>query len=67
MLRPIPRCRPRVMPNPERATATLPARGEIVQGAHLRRVERAFADDVGTAHAVNGSYGRIALDAVRSA
>jgi perosamine synthetase len=61
MLRAIPRYGTRVIPNTEQTIAELRERGELVQGPHLARFERAFAAHVGASHAVSASYGRIAF------
>jgi dTDP-4-amino-4,6-dideoxygalactose transaminase len=59
MLTAIPRYRARIIPETEQTIAELRDRGELVQGPHLARFERAFADYLGAQHAVSASYGRV--------
>ena len=61
MLTAISRYGARVLPNTEELVADCKARGEFIQGPHIARFERMFADRLGGGHAVAASYGRMAF------
>src|SRR2546425_3831692 len=61
MLTAISRYGARVLPNTEEIVAGCKARGEFIQGPHIARFERAFAQRIGTGHAIAASYGRMAF------
>jgi dTDP-4-amino-4,6-dideoxygalactose transaminase len=61
MLTAISRYGARVLPNTEEIVAGCKARGEFIQGPHIARFERAFAQRIGTGQAIAASYGRMAF------
>jgi perosamine synthetase len=61
MLTAIPRYGARVIPNTEQTIDALRSEGQLVKGPHVAAFEHAFAVQVGAAHAVTASYGRMAF------
>jgi perosamine synthetase len=61
MLTAISRYGARVLPDTEDIVARCKARGEFIQGPHIRQFEEAFAHRAGSGHAVAASYGRMAF------
>ncbi len=62
MLSAIPRYGARVLPNTQQLVAEIRARGELVDGPHVRAFESAFAGRLGEGvRAVCASYGRMAF------
>jgi dTDP-4-amino-4,6-dideoxygalactose transaminase len=61
MLTAISRYGARVVPNTQQIIAELSRRDQLVQGPHIARFERAFADVIGAARATATSYGRMAF------
>jgi len=61
MLKAISRYGARVIPNTQQIAAALDRRGAMIQGDSIAAFERAFADRVGTPHAIATSYGRMAF------
>jgi perosamine synthetase len=61
MLTAIPRYGARVIPNTEQTIEALRRDGQLVHGPHIAAFEHAFAVQVGAAHAVTTSYGRMAF------
>jgi dTDP-4-amino-4,6-dideoxygalactose transaminase len=56
----IPRYGARVIPNTEQTIEALRKEDQLVHGPHVAAFEHAFAVQVGAAHAVSASYGRMA-------
>ena len=61
MLTPISRYGVRVIPNTLQILDELDARGQLIEGPHIERFERAFAARLGDARAISTSYGRMAF------
>jgi perosamine synthetase len=57
----IPRYGARVIPNTEQTIAAMRATGQLVEGPHIARFQKAFATRMGAKHAVATSYGRMAF------
>ena len=57
----IPRYGARVIPNTEQTIAAMRAAGQLVEGPHIARFEKAFAARMGANYAVATSYGRMAF------
>jgi dTDP-4-amino-4,6-dideoxygalactose transaminase len=52
---------PRVIPETDAIVKECRARGELIQGPHIARFERAFAAHLGVDDTVAASYGRMAF------
>ncbi|HXH05566.1 MAG TPA: aminotransferase class I/II-fold pyridoxal phosphate-dependent enzyme [Vicinamibacterales bacterium] len=61
MLSAIPRYGARIAPGTDRIVAECRRRGELVDGPHIERFERAFAGRLGLPYAVATAYGRMAF------
>jgi perosamine synthetase len=61
MLNAISRYGARVIPTTQQLAADLDRRGQLVEGPHIAEFEHAFAQRVGTTHAIATSYGRMAF------
>jgi len=57
----IPRYGARVIPNTEQTISAIRAAGQLIDGPHIARFEKAFATRMGANHAVATSYGRMAF------